>query len=148
MARETIGRPMEILLVEDSLSDAGLTMHALKHGGVRHRLTLVCSGFEAMQFLRREGGFGRAPQPDLILLDLKLPGMDGHAVLDEIKDDADLKATPVVVLTMSMDEADRLQCERLNVDGYMTKPVDMNQFLGLVKELKRFWQADVLLPTA
>ena len=101
-----------------------------------------------MVFLRREGRFVRAPHPDLILLDLGLPGMDGHEVLDAIKGDDDLKDTPVVILTMSTDEGDRLQCELLHVDGYMTKPVDMDQFLGLVKELKRFWQADVILPTA
>lgn len=148
MTYDTVGRPMEILLVEDSMSDAGLTMHALKNGGVRHRLTLVCTGSEAIAFLRREGRFARAPQPDLILLDLGLPGMDGHEVLDEIKADVDLCQIPVVILTMSTDDVDRYECEQLHVDGYMTKPVDLEQFLDLVKQLKRFWHADVILPMA
>ena len=138
---------MEILLVEDSLSDAGLTIRALQHEGVRHRMTLVRDGCEAMEFLQRTGKFACAPRPDLILLDLGLPRKDGREVLVAIKDDYDLRSIPIVVLTFSTDEGDRIKCELLTIVGYMTKPVDIDQFLGLVKELKRFWHADVILPT-
>ena len=146
MNRETVGRPMEILLVEDSLTDAQLTIIALKEGQVKHRLTLVCDGLEAMAFLRKEGQFAKAPQPDLILLDLQLPKMDGRKVLAYIKADQKLKQIPVVILTASESHEDILRSENLFVDSYMVKPVDMDKFLKIVKQLKSFWLADVILP--
>lgn len=146
MASTLVGRPMDILLVEDSLSDAGLTMQALKNGGVQHRMTLVTTAEEAVEFLSRQGRFARAPRPDLILLDLGLPQKDGRELLREIKVDLDLQTIPVVVMTASDDEGDRLQCGLLDVDGYVTKPVDIEKFLVLVKQLKRFWLDDVIVP--
>ncbi len=140
---------MEILLVEDSLADACATIEALKEGQVPHRLTLVRDGAEAMEFLHREGKFARAPRPDLILLDLGLPKKDGREVLSEIKADYDLKDIAVVVLTVSRDEQDMLQSQLLHVDSYITKPVDLEKFLAVVKQLrKKYWLAGVSLPVA
>jgi CheY-like chemotaxis protein len=138
---------MEILLVEDSLIDARATIAALQKGQIQHRLTLIRDGLEAMEFLRREGKFARAPRPDLILLDLLLPKRDGFAVLAEIKADDELKIIPVVVLTASQTEEDRLKCELHHVAGYITKPVNLEKFLELVKKLKRYWLEDVILPS-
>jgi two-component system, chemotaxis family, response regulator Rcp1 len=139
---------MEILLVEDNLADACSTIVALKEGQIPHRLTLIRDGMEAMEFLRQEGIFARAPRPDLILLDLQLPYKDGREVLREVKSDYDLKNIALVVLTASNDEPDRLQSELLHVDSYVTKPVDLDKFLSLVKQLrKQYWLRDVILPT-
>ena len=146
MQRELVGRPMEIMLVEDNFTDAALTIRALERGGVRHRLTLVRDGAEALEFLRRQGRFARAPRPDLILLDLNLPKIDGRELLATIKSDDDLGSIPVVIMTGSEDYEDELRGQRLNVEGYVTKPVDMPKFLGLVKELKDYWMSDVILP--
>jgi CheY-like chemotaxis protein len=146
MLDQTVGRPMEILLVEDSLSDARLTTLALRGGNIAHRLTIVCDGEEAINFLYRRAIFARAPRPDLILLDLHLPKIDGHEVLDVVKADFDLRSIPVVVMTSSDDEADHLRCSLHNVDGYATKPVNLDKFLELVRQLKRFWHEDVILP--
>ena len=146
MSRETVGRPMEILLVEDSLTDAQLAIEALKRGQVKHRLTLVRDGLEAMAFLRQEGPFAKAPRPDLILLDLQLPKLDGREVLAHVKSDDNLKQIPVVILTASEAHEDILKSEDLFVDSYMTKPVDLDKFLALVKQLKKFWLEDVILP--
>ncbi len=132
--------------IEDNPGDARLAIEALKDGGVQHRLTLIPDGTEAMQFLHREKWYARAPRPDLILLDLNLPGMDGRLVLQEIKNDVALEQVPVVILTASQDHEDLLRSEQLNVDGYMTKPVDMPKFITLVKQLKSFWHAEVMLP--
>ncbi|MCR9116580.1 MAG: response regulator [bacterium] len=141
-----IGRPMEILLVEDSLVQASLTIGALKNGNVAHRLTYVRDGAEAVEFLKREGVYVRAPKPDLILLDLRLPKLDGLEVLAEIKEIEPLHTVPVVVMTASDDEDDRLQCEMFNVAGYIQKPLNLPKFLLLVGELKRYWRKDVILP--
>ena len=111
MPDEWVGRPMEILLIEDNQGDARLTMEALKEGDVKHRLTLALNGEEAMQFLRREKWFARAPHPDLILLDLNLPGKDGREVLREVKEDLDLKNIPVVILTSSQHDEDLLRSQ-------------------------------------
>lgn len=148
MRQNTVGRPMEILLVEDSLVSARLTMGALRRGDVQHRLTWLTDGQEAVEFLERRGKYSQAPRPDLILLDLGLPKKDGREVLEEIRADADLKNIPVVVLTASTDEADVTAGERLQVEGYLTKPVDLRKFLDLVRQLSRFWHADMILPTA
>lgn len=138
---------MEILLVEDSLTSARLTIGALKRGHVQHRLTWLTDGSEAIEFLDRRGKFARAPRPDLILLDLELPGRDGRFILADIKADDLLRSIPVVILTSSTSEEDIESTRRLEVDGYMTKPVDLDKFLKLVRELERFWHADMILPT-
>jgi CheY-like chemotaxis protein len=146
MERETVGRPMEILLVEDGLVDARLTIAALVKSGVKHRLTLVRDGVEALAFLNQEGVFARAPRPDLILLDLHLPKKDGHEVLDEVKADLELKTIPIVVLTASDDPDDKLKSELLHVDSYLTKPVDYDKFLAVVRQLRKYWLNDIVLP--
>jgi len=146
MSRELIGRPMEILLVEDSLSDAALTMNALEQGGVKHRMTLIRDGEEALEFLLRKGKFARAPRPDLILLDLNLPKVDGREVLAEVRADSGLCSIPVVVITGSKEYEDELRSQQLAVESFLTKPVDMPKFLSLVKELKHHWMEDVILP--
>ncbi len=147
--RNFVGHPMEILLIEDSLADARATIEALKEGGVQHRLTLVRDGVEAMEFLYQEGKFAKAPRPDLILLDLQLPKKDGREVLGEVKADYGLGRIPVVVLTSSRDEQDILRSELLHVDSYITKPVDLAKFLGVVRQLRRkYWLSDVILPAA
>ncbi len=143
---QTVGRPMEILLVEDSLVDARLTMGALKQGQVKHRLTLIRDGEEALEFLRQEGKFARAPRPDLLLLDLMLPKKTGFEVLNELKQDFELSSIPVVVLTASETDEPRLKCEALEVDSYITKPVNLDKFLAVVRELKKYWLEDVILP--
>lgn len=148
MIRETIGRPMEILLVEDSLSDARLTIEGLRDGHIKHRLTLVCDGAEAAQFLFRAGPFARAPHPDLILLDLDLPKKSGRELLQEIRHDPDLAATPVVILTASRVHEEILRSEHLEVESYIVKPVDIDKFLSLVRQLKKYWMADVILPAS
>jgi two-component system, chemotaxis family, response regulator Rcp1 len=146
MFNQTIGRPMEILLVEDGLVDARVTIGALKRGQIQHRLTLIRDGAEAMEFLRQEGKFLRAPRPDLILLDLGLPKLDGRQVLQEIKADDSLSSIPVVIMTSSDDEEDRVQSELLGVDSFITKPVDLEKFLSVVRQLKRYLHADLILP--
>jgi len=148
MGQNTVGRPMEILLVEDSLTAARLTMGGLKSGQVQHRLTWVTNGEDALEFVRQAGKFSRAPRPDLILLDLGLPKKDGREVLRDIKADPSLTGIPVVVLTASTDQEDRLASERLQVEAYLTKPVNLEKFLALVEKLSRFWHADMILPTA
>jgi two-component system, chemotaxis family, response regulator Rcp1 len=148
MRSNTVGRPMEILLVEDSLTSARLTIGALRKGQVQHRLTWLTDGDEALEFVYPRGKYGRAPRPDLILLDLGLPKKDGREVLKEIKSDDELRDIPVVVLTASTDEEDIAISEQLQVESYMTKPVDLDKFLQLVRELSRFWHADMILPTA
>lgn len=146
ISSQTIGRPMEILLVEDGLVDASVTIGALKKGHVQHRMTLIRDGAEAMEFLRQDGKFARAPRPDLILLDLGLPKKDGREVLQEIKGDPNLSGIPVVIMTSSDDEEDRMQSEMLGVDSFITKPVDMEKFISVVRQLKRFLHADLILP--
>ena len=142
-----VGRPMEILLVEDGLLDARVAIASLKEGLTQHRLTLIRDGEEALEFLRQEGRFARAPRPDLILLDLMLPKKSGTEVLDELRADYSLKDIPVVVMTASEDESDRVKCQLLHVDAFMTKPVNVAKFLEVVRQLKRFWLNDVILPT-
>src|SRR5262245_55721601 len=147
MSNQLVGRPMEILLVEDGLMDARVTIQALRGGKVQHRLTLVRDGEEAMQFLRQEGRFARAPRPDLILLDLMLPKKSGLDVLSELRADYGLGDIPVVVLTASDDQEDRVRCTVLEVNSYIQKPVNLDKFLAVIKELKRCWREDVILPT-
>ncbi len=148
MAREMFGRMMEILLVEDSLVDASATMGALRHAQVKHRLTLIRDGEEAHEFLFRKGKFASAPRPDLILLDLHLPKKDGLDLLAELRGSFDLRETPVVILTASPDELLRSRSHLLQVEHYMTKPVNIDKFVAAVRELKNCWFADRILAAA
>jgi two-component system, chemotaxis family, response regulator Rcp1 len=142
------GRPIEILLVEDSPSDTDLTVEALKDFKVRNHVSVVEDGVQAMQFLRRQGPYAQSPRPDLIMLDLNLPRMDGRQVLAEIKADGDLKLIPTVVLTTSRAEQDILRAYQLNANCYINKPVDFNQFLDVVRSIESFWLFVVTLPPA
>jgi two-component system response regulator len=144
MSQPSVGRRMEILLVEDTLEDARTTILALQNEPVDCRVSLVCDGEEAMKFLHREGVFARAPHPDLILLDMELPKQDGRQVLMQIRADEQLKSIPVIVLTASLVHRAVLQAQDLRVDGYMTKPVSLEQFVGTVKSLRRSWLAESL----
>jgi len=140
--------PVEILLVEDSPSDTDLTLEALKDFKVRNRVSVVEDGVQALQFLRRQAPYEQAPRPDLIMLDLNLPRKDGREVLAEIKTDKDLKTIPIVVLTTSRAEQDILRAYQLNANCYITKPVDFNQFLDVVRSIESFWLFVVTLPPA
>ncbi len=140
------GRPVEILLVEDSPSDTELTVEALREAKVRNHLSLVEDGVQALDFLRRRGPFARAPRPDLIMLDLNLPRKDGREVLAEIKSDPELKSIPVVVLTTSKAEQDVLRAYNLHANCYITKPVDFDQFLKVIRSIESFWLFVVTLP--
>lgn len=134
--------PIEILLVEDNPADVRLTQEALREGKVKNNLSVARDGEEALAFLRREG----SPRPDLILLDLNLPRRDGRQVLEEIKNDHDLKRIPVVVLTTSAAEVDILKSYELHANCYITKPVDLEQFITVVKSIDDFWLTIVKLP--
>jgi CheY-like chemotaxis protein len=136
---------MEILLVEDNLEDANDTMKALKRGNVQCRVTLVCDGEEAISFLCRKGEFAQAPTPDLILLDMPLPKEEGQHVLAELRAKEEMKDIPVVVLTGSQVQRATLQAQELYVDGFMTKPVESDKFIGVVKSLRRSWLAELVL---
>ena len=140
-------RPVEILLVEDSPSDADLTVEALSDGKVLNNLHWVEDGVEALAFLRRQGKYSDAPRPDLILLDLNLPKKDGRDVLAQIKADSSLKLIPVVILTTSAAERDILKIYELNGNCYVTKPIDLEQFIAVVKLIEMFWLAVVKLPS-
>jgi CheY-like chemotaxis protein len=142
------GDPIEILLVEDSPDDADLTLEALREGRVRNRVTVVEDGVEAMAYLRRHGKYADAARPDLILLDLNLPRKNGREVLAEVKQDTDLRRIPVVIMTSSDDEKDILAAYNLHVNCYVTKPVDLDQFIAVVKTIEHFWFSVVKLPAA
>jgi CheY-like chemotaxis protein len=138
--------PIEILLVEDNPGDVRLTKEALRDGKVRNNLNVAKDGVEALEFLRREGRHANAPRPDLILLDLNLPRMSGREVLAEIKQDPELSTIPVVVLTTSQAEQDIVKAYELNANCYVTKPVDLDQFITVVKSIEDFWLTIVRLP--
>jgi two-component system response regulator len=146
MPEAVIHRHIEILLVEDSPSDALLTREALGGSKLLNKIHVVDNGVDAIAFLRREGPFASVPRPDLILLDLNLPRMDGREVLREIKADDDLKAIPVVVLTSSDAEEDILKSYNLNANCYITKPVEFDKFVKVVRSIREFWFAVVTLP--
>jgi CheY-like chemotaxis protein len=137
---------VQILLVEDNPGDVRLTREALAEGKVNNKLSVVQDGVEAMEFLRREGRFGDARRPDLILLDLNLPRKDGREVLEELKADPDLHLIPVVVLTTSKAEEDILRSYDLHANCYITKPVDLEQFISVVRSIEDFWLTVVKLP--
>jgi len=142
-----MGRAAEVLLVEDSPGDVRLTREALKEGKVRNNLSVVSDGVEAMEFLRREGKYADAPRPDIVLLDLNMPRKDGREVLAEMKSDENLKRIPVVILTTSEAEQDILRTYDLHANCYLTKPVDLEQFISIVKSVEDFWLTIVQLPS-
>jgi chemotaxis family two-component system response regulator Rcp1 len=138
--------PIDILLVEDNEGDVHLTREALKKAKVRNRVHTTTDGVEAMQFLRRENPFADAPRPDLVLLDLNLPNMDGREVLEAMKSDPSLRSIPVVVVTSSAAEQDIVRSYALNANCYVTKPVDLQQFLHVIGTVGDFWLQIVKLP--
>ena len=140
-------RPIDILMVEDSIDDIEITIEALKSTKINNNLVSVRDGIEAMALLRREGEFADAVRPDLILLDLNMPRMDGRQVLEQIKSDADLQKIPVVVLTTSEAAEDVLKAYELHANCYITKPVGIEQFIKVVKSIEDFWFSVVRLPS-
>lgn len=139
-------RPVEVLLVEDNPGDVRLTREALRDGKVSNNLSVVQDGVEAMRFLRREGPYADAPRPDVVLLDLNLPKKDGRQVLQEIKGDEALRMIPVVILTSSEAERDISGAYALQANCYVTKPVDLDQFITVVRSIEDFWFSIVKLP--
>lgn len=139
-------KPVDILLVEDNPGDVDLAREALEGSKMKNRLHTVQDGIEAMAFLKRTGAYAQMPRPDLILLDLNLPRMDGREVLHEIKSDDDFKRIPVVILTTSKDEEDVLRSYNLHANCYITKPIDLGQFLKVVRSIEDFWLSIVVLP--
>lgn len=139
-------KSVSILLVEDNSGDADLAREALDNSKMNNELHVVDDGEKAMAFLRREGSYADVPRPDLILLDLNLPKKDGRQVLAEIKSDNDLKRIPVVILTTSRAEEDVLKSYNLHANCYITKPIDLNQFLLVVRSIEDFWMSIVVLP--
>lgn len=137
---------VEILLVEDNPGDVRLTQEALKEGSLDYSLSVVGDGEEALDFLYRRDGYESSPRPDLVLLDLNLPKRDGREVLAEIKEDADLRRIPVVILTTSEAEQDVVQTYDLHANCYITKPVDLNEFIEVVQSIEMFWLTLVELP--
>jgi two-component system, chemotaxis family, response regulator Rcp1 len=142
------GKPIHILLVEDNKSDARLAIEALRNSKIKNTIDHVYDGVEAMDYLRREAGYSKAPRPDLILLDLNLPRKSGHDVLAEVKQDRNFRRIPIIVLTISSDEADIFRTYDLHGNCYITKPIDLNQFLNVVKSIEDFWLTIVKLPDA
>lgn len=139
-------KPIQVLLVEDNPADADLMCEAIASGKLLLDITTVRDGVAAIQYLRGEGTYGDAPRPDLILLDLNLPKMDGRQVLAAIKNDADLRGIPVVVLTSSTAERDIVQSYNLGANCYVIKPVDLKAFQSIVKDVESFWFTVVKLP--
>ena len=146
MAARKAGAPVEILLVEDNPADVRLTQEALKEGKVYNNLHWAKDGVEALEFLHRKGKYAGSPRPDIILLDLNLPKKDGREVLQEIKNDDSLKRIPVVILTTSKAEEDVLRSYNLHANCYVTKPVDLEKFIVVVKSIDAFWLTVVTLP--
>ncbi|MFC1706223.1 response regulator [Planctomycetota bacterium] len=143
---QTAGKLIDILLVEDNPGDARLAREALRDGKVRNTIHHVEDGVEAIAFLRKEGPYEDMPRPDLVLLDLNLPKRDGREVLADIKSDPDLKRIPVVVLTVSKAEEDVLRSYDLHANCYVTKPIDLDQFLTVIRSIEDFWLTIVRLP--
>jgi CheY-like chemotaxis protein len=140
------GMPIEVLLVEDSPGDVRLTQEAFRDANKSIHLHVVSDGVEAMAFLRREGTYVDKPRPDIVLLDLNLPRMDGREVLAHIKEDDSLKTIPIVILTTSDSEADIVKCYQLQANCYLSKPVQLDAFESLVKSINDFWLTKVKLP--
>ena len=146
MSLAKAGGAIEILMIEDSVDDIEITMEALKDAKVRNNLAVVRDGIEAMAYLRGQGEYKDAPRPDVIFLDLNMPRMDGRQVLEQIKSDPDLQNIPVVVLTTSEADEDILKAYELHANCYITKPVDMAQFIKVVRSIEDFWFTVVRLP--
>jgi CheY-like chemotaxis protein len=145
--RISSGKPIEILLVEDSSTDVLLAEEALLHAKISNTLHVVKDGVEAMAFLRMQGKYAQVPRPDLVLLDLNLPRKDGREVLAELKADSNLRSIPVVVLTTSKTQEDVLAAYDLHANCYITKPVDFEQFANVILAIDQFWFTVVTLPT-
>lgn len=143
---QDIGKPIEILMVEDSPGDVRLAREALKDGKVGNRLNVVSDGEEALEYLRNRGKFAGVPRPDLILLDLNLPRKDGREVLAEIKSDPELASIPVVVLTTSKAEEDVARSYELHANCFITKPVELESFIKVIRSIQDFWLVIARLP--
>ena len=146
MSNDMTGTPIEILLVEDNPGDVRLTQEALRDAKVINHISVAMDGVEALALLRQAGEYATAPRPDLILLDLNLPKKDGREVLAEIKADAGLRSIPVVILTTSQAERDIVDMYGLHANCYVTKPVDLDQFLLITRSIEEFWLTVVTLP--
>ncbi|RJL24453.1 response regulator [Bailinhaonella thermotolerans] len=142
----TPARPIEVLLVEDDPGDEMITREAFEDNKIGNTLHVVRDGLEALDFLYRRGDYAQAPTPDLILLDLNLPKYDGRQVLEQIKSDSELAHIPVVVLTTSAAEEDILRSYKLHANAYVTKPVDLDQFLSVIRQIDEFFVTVVKLP--
>jgi CheY-like chemotaxis protein len=145
-ATQDEGTPIEVLLVDDDPGDVLMTQEAFEDHKVSNRLTVVSDGAEALSYLRREGQYADATRPDLILLDLNLPKRDGREVLEEIKADEDLGRIPVVVLTTSAADQDILRSYQLHANAYVTKPVDFDSFISVIRQIDEFFVSVVKLP--
>lgn len=143
---EPVGRPIEILLVEDSPGDVRLTQEVFREGRVRNNLNVVGDGVQALAFLRKQEPYLQVPCPDLILLDLNLPKKDGRTVLEEIKSDEKLRRIPIVILTTSNAEEDIIKAYDLHANCYISKPIDLEQFIQVIKSIEQFWLTIVKLP--
>lgn len=146
MKDEFVGKSIEILLIEDNPGDIRLTLEAFKDGKVHNHISIVTDGIEALAFLRREGKYSDVKKPDIILLDLNLPKKDGRETLQEIKNDEGLKNIPVIVLSCSSADVDILRSYKLHANCYISKPVDLDQFVNVVKSIENFWLEIVKLP--
>ncbi|MFD2232805.1 response regulator [Phaeospirillum tilakii] len=146
MSQRNAAETFDILLVEDNPGDARLAQEALKEGRMTSRLKVVVDGVEAMSYLRREGGYADVPRPNLVLLDLNLPRKDGRQVLAEMKADPELRRIPVVVLTTSQAGQDILRSYDLHANCYITKPVDLDRFISVIRSIEEYWCSVVTLP--
>ena len=142
------GRPLEILLVEDNPGDVRLTQEVFKEAKILNHLNVVGDGVDAMAFLRREGGYADVVRPDIVLLDLNLPRKSGRDVLEEVKGDPALRNIPIVVLTTSRAEQDVLSAYGHHANCFITKPVDLEQFIDIVRSIGQFWLSIVELPAS
>jgi len=148
MIYQDSGKPIDILLVEDNPGDIRLTQEAFKEGKMRNNFFVVRDGVEALDFLFKRGEFKDAPRPDIILLDLNLPKMDGREVLETIKENEDTRQIPVVILTTSKAEEDILKSYNLHANCFITKPVELDEFMNVIKTIEDFWLTVVRLPAA
>lgn len=147
MFQEAIGRPMEIMLIEDSMVAARFAIGALTRSRIKHRLTWLTDGEDARQFLFQERHFSLAPRPDLVLLDLNLPHLNGKEILRLLRHTDHLKNIAVVIMTGELGQEGIHEFDELEVQGYLVKPVDLENFLALVETLKTYWKAEMILPT-
>jgi CheY-like chemotaxis protein len=142
-----LGKPVEILLVEDNVGDVGLIEEVFEEAKIRNNIHVAENGEEALRYLRGKGKFSGSPRPDIIILDLNLPKKDGREVLREIKEDSNLKNIPIIVLTTSTAEKDILRAYELHANAYVTKPLDFDQFMNVIGSIVNFWLGVVQLPS-